>query len=42
MLKKFQIKYVFEAFEIRSNFHYRNILIFEVEFELKKQGICRI
>jgi hypothetical protein len=34
-VKKFEINYGFEGFEIRNKFPYRNFLRFEVEIELK-------
>jgi hypothetical protein len=36
-LKKIQIKYGFEEFEIRNNFPYWNFLKFGVGFELENQ-----
>jgi hypothetical protein len=41
-LKKFQIKYSFEVFEIRNNFPYRNFLIFKMDFELKFMEDSRV
>jgi hypothetical protein len=35
LLKKIQIKYGCEGFDVRNNFPYINFLIFETEFELK-------
>jgi hypothetical protein len=35
LLQKLQIKYVFEAFEVRNNFPYWNFPKFRLEFELK-------
>jgi hypothetical protein len=35
VLKKFQIKYGCEGFDVRNNFPYINFLIFETKFELK-------
>jgi hypothetical protein len=35
VLLKFQIKYGFEACEIRNNFPYRNFSKFSLDFELK-------
>jgi hypothetical protein len=32
-LKKFEIKYNFEGFDGRNNFHYRNFFIVEMDFE---------
>jgi hypothetical protein len=34
-LENFQIKYVFEAFEMRNNFTYSNFSKFRLEFELE-------
>jgi hypothetical protein len=34
-LKIFEIKYSCEGFDERSNFPYRNFLIFEMDFKLK-------
>jgi hypothetical protein len=34
-VKKFEINYGFEGFEIRNKFPYRNFLRFKVEIELK-------
>jgi hypothetical protein len=34
-LKNFEIKYSCEGFDERSNFPYRNFLIFEMDFKLK-------
>jgi hypothetical protein len=41
-LKKFQVKYGFEEFGIRNNFPYRNVLIFEMDFELKFKKASRV
>jgi hypothetical protein len=35
VLKKFEIKYGWKAFEIKINFPYRNVSGFKMEFELK-------
>jgi hypothetical protein len=35
LLEKFHIKYGWKYLGIRNNFTYRNISIFEIEFELK-------
>jgi hypothetical protein len=38
-LKKIQIKYGDEGFEIRNNFYYCNVSRFRIEFELKFRGL---
>jgi hypothetical protein len=35
LLENFKIKYGFEAFEMKNNFHYWNFSNFRIEFELK-------
>jgi hypothetical protein len=35
LLENFKIKYGFEDFEMRNNFHYCNFSKFRIEFELK-------
>jgi hypothetical protein len=41
-LENFQIKYDFEAFEIRNNFPYRKFLGFKTKFELKIREDSRV
>jgi hypothetical protein len=41
-LKKNQIKYGYEGFEIRNNFPYWNISILRIEFDLMFGGLLRI
>jgi hypothetical protein len=40
--KKIEIKYGFEGFNERNNFPYRNVLIFEMYFELKIRESSRV
>jgi hypothetical protein len=40
-LENFEIKYGLKEFEIRNNFSYRDILGFEMDFELKFREISR-
>jgi hypothetical protein len=42
MLENFQINYVFEGFEIRNNFTYRNFLRFRTKFELNIMEDSRV
>jgi hypothetical protein len=41
-MKKFQINYGFEIFEVRNNFAYRNFLRFKTEIELKIREDSRV
>jgi hypothetical protein len=41
-LKKFEIKYGFEGFDERNNFSYKNVLRFEVDFELNFREASKV
>jgi hypothetical protein len=41
-LKQIQVKYGCEGFEVRNTFPYRNVLIFEMDFELKFKKASRV
>jgi hypothetical protein len=41
LLENFKIKYRFESFKLRNNFHYWNFLKFGIEVELKIKETLR-